>query len=215
MNDWVEYAVDSIHVSLTTQQRMLVLKDLQQEVFIPIWVGTFEVDTIVIGLQEIEVSRPQTTDLLREAIEALGGTVRKVELTKIQDETFYANLVIESAGETVRIDARPSDAIALAVRCRVPIFVAAAVIEQAGIRPDEDIRDTIAYRSAAFGFVPEADTVEEPINPEDLLVFDSFLKNLSSSGASQSDEMDDENDRSDPDDDRDEDSAGDGADFVL
>ena len=61
MNEWNEYAVDSIHVSLTTQQRMLILKDVCDEIYLPIWVGSFEVDTIVIGLQEIEVSRPQTS----------------------------------------------------------------------------------------------------------------------------------------------------------
>ncbi len=180
MDVWNEFAVDSIHVSLTTQQRMLILKDIRDEVYIPIWVGTFEVDTIVIGLQEIEVSRPQTADLLKEAISHLNGKVQKVEIHKIQDETFYANIVIESAERTLRLDARPSDAIALAVRCRVPIFVSDAVTAAAAIRPEGDFRDSAAYRRAVRGTRFEDEGA--PIEPADMAglgVFDDFLKTLS------------------------------------
>ena len=180
MDVWNEFTVDSIHVSLTTQQRMLILKDVRDEVYIPIWVGTFEVDTIVIGLQEIEVSRPQTTDLLKEAIYHLNGKVQKVEIHKIQDETFYANIVIENDERTLRIDARPSDAIALAVRCRVPIFVSAEVTATAAIRPEGDYRDSVAYRRAVQRTVQSEETERAgAVNLAGLDVFDDFLKSLS------------------------------------
>lgn len=175
MNEWNEYAVDSIHVSLTTQQRMLILKDVRDEIYLPIWVGSFEVDTIVIGLQEIEVSRPQTTDLLKEVIESLNGKVQRVEITKIQDETYYANIVIQSGDRTLRLDARPSDAIALAVRSHVSIFVSAAIVESAAIRPEADIRTASIDRGE-----PAA-----PIDLAGLSVFDDFLKTLGVDGDSE------------------------------
>ncbi len=170
MNEWNEFAVDSIHVSLTTQQRMLILKDVHDEIYLPIWVGSFEVDTIVIGLQEIEVSRPQTTDLLKEVIENLNGKVQQVEITKIQDETYYANIVIQSGDRTLRLDARPSDAIALAVRSHVSIFVSAAIVEAASIRPEADIRTALVDRGESA----------PPIDLAGLSVFDDFLKTLGS-----------------------------------
>lgn len=183
VDEWVEFAVDSIHVSLTTQQRMLILKDIHDEVYLPIWVGSYEVDTIVIGLQEIEISRPQTTDLLKEAIENLNAKVVRVEVTKLQDETYYSNIMIQSGAEVLRLDARPSDAIALAVRAHVPIFVSREVILAAAIRPERDIRNTQAYLDRVRPAQVDVNYYDEPFSSADIAglnVFDDFLRTLDS-----------------------------------
>lgn len=183
MNEWSEFAVDSIHVSLTTQQRMLILKDTRDEVYLPIWVGSFEVDTIVIGLQEIEISRPQTTDLLKEAIENLNARVVRVEITKLQDDTYYSNIIIQHGTEFLRLDARPSDAIALAVRVHVPIFVSREIVLAATIRPERDIRSTQAYLDRVRPARLNVNYYDEPFSAADIAglnVFDDFLRTLDS-----------------------------------
>lgn len=183
MNEWSEFAVDSIHVSLTTQQRMLILKDTRDEIYLPIWVGSFEVDTIVIGLQEIEISRPQTTDLLKEAIENLNAKVVRIEITKLQDETYYSNIIIQNGTEFLRLDARPSDAIALAVRAHVPIFVSREIVLAAAIRPERDIRNTQAYLDRVRPAQINVNYYDEPFSAADIAglnVFDDFLRTLDS-----------------------------------
>lgn len=134
----IEVTVDSIKASLTSQYRVVILKELDEERYLPIWIGPFEADAIAIGLQGIEVARPLTHDLLNSFITAVGAKVSHILVDDLRDDTFYARIVIDNDGQPVEIDSRPSDAIALAVRAGVPIFVAESVMEKASIRPEAE-----------------------------------------------------------------------------
>ena len=134
----IEVTIDSVRVSLMSQHRVVVLKEVDGERYLPIWIGPFEADAITIQLQGVEVARPMTHDLLMRIITTLEAQVLRVVINDLQSETFYAAIVVDAAGELVDIDARPSDAIALAVRARVPIFVAETVMNRAGILSETD-----------------------------------------------------------------------------
>ena len=135
----VEVAIDSVRISLMSQHRIIVLKDLETSRFLPIWIGPFEADAITIELQGVEVARPLTHDLLRSIIDKLGAEVEHVAITDLRNDTFYAEIAVRSNGARMHIDSRPSDAIALAVRSHVPVYVAEQVMEQAGIVPEPDL----------------------------------------------------------------------------
>ncbi len=192
MADMLEVIVDSLRVSLTSQQRVIVLKDVKNELYLPIWIGTFEAESIVVALQEIEVSRPQTHDLLKNVIQTLGARLKQVELSKIQADTFYSFLILEVDNMEYRVDCRPSDAISLAIRCRVPIFVDADVIIAAGIKPEKDIRRIPSvseenYRDSGI------EDENEPSIEKNLSVFDDFLRKIDLGSSSDKPETD-END---------------------
>jgi hypothetical protein len=134
----VEVTIDSIRVSLMSQHRVVILKDIARERYLPIWIGPSEADAITVELQNYEVARPLTHDLLKSVITTLGGEVKYIFVNNLEDDIFYARIVIEQNGEELEIDSRPSDAIALAVRVKVPIYVAEKVMEIA-ITPDENV----------------------------------------------------------------------------
>ena len=137
----IPVAIHSIQVSLMSNHRVVVLKDLQAEGvrLLPIWIGPFEAEAIAIQLQGTETPRPLTHDLLRSVIGTLGARVSHVFINDLNDSTFYARIVVRVDDRDVEIDARPSDAIALAVRVEAPIYVAEAVMDAAGIAPSPDI----------------------------------------------------------------------------
>lgn len=135
----IEVAIDSIRVSLMTQQRVVILKDIESDRYLPIWIGPCEAESITIEMQGVEVARPLTHDLLRSVIQELHGTVRHVQVSDLRSETFFARIALTVDGRQLDIDARPSDAIALAVRAKVPIYVAEKVMDSASITPEEDI----------------------------------------------------------------------------
>ncbi len=134
----IEVTIDSIRVSLMSQHRVIVLKDADTDRYLPIWIGPFEADAITIQLQGVEVSRPLTHDLLRSVIEEMGATVSHIVVNDLRNDTFFARIIMDSDGRRIEIDSRPSDAIALAIRVSVPIFVAEKVMEQASIQPSDD-----------------------------------------------------------------------------
>jgi uncharacterized protein len=153
----VEVAIDSVRVSLMSQHRLVVLKDLQSPRFLPIWIGPFEADAITIELQGVEVARPLTHDLLKAAIGKLGADIERVAITELRNDTFYAEITLLVNGRRLEIDSRPSDAIALAVRARVPVYVSDEVMDQAAIAPEPDLEaDTEAGAEKAPAEAPEA-----------------------------------------------------------
>ena len=156
----VEVIVDSVRVSLMSQHRVVVLKDIERERYLPIWIGPFEADAITIELHGIEVARPLTHDLLNTCIAELGGEISHVLVNDLRNDTFYARIFIHNGDRYLDIDSRPSDAIALAVRAKVPIFVAESVMEEASITPEE----------------PEAALTSE--EEDKLSVFRDFLSTL-------------------------------------
>jgi len=144
----IEVVIDSIRVSLTSQHRIVVLKDNDSDRYLPIWIGPFEADAITIELQETPPPRPMTHDLLKSVIQELGGRMVHVLISDLRNDVYYARLVVEVNGEQREIDSRSSDAIALAVRAKVPIFVDDRVMEKAGIEPDEDVEQEVIEESA-------------------------------------------------------------------
>jgi bifunctional DNase/RNase len=134
----VQVTIDSIRVSLVSPQRLVVLKDMDQERFLPIWIGPFEAEAITIKLQDVDVKRPLTHDLLKTCLAELGAIVSHVIVNELRNDTYYARIIMDVNGKHLEIDSRPSDAIALAVRAEVPIFVAEEVMDKASIVPEED-----------------------------------------------------------------------------
>ena len=134
----LEMTIESIRVSMLNHQRVVILKEKDAERFLPIWIGPAEADSIAVKLQEYQVPRPLTHDLLGNVIGALGATVNSIIVCDLQNDTFFAKIVLAIDGKQVEIDSRPSDAIALAVRVKVPIFAEEAVLEKAGIIIDPE-----------------------------------------------------------------------------
>ncbi len=145
----IESVVESIRVSLVTNQRVVILKELEGERYLPIWIGPFEAEAIAMELQGVEAARPLPYDIMKTMIGDLGGAVRRILVTSLRDDVFYATIVIEAAGRQVEVDARPSDAIALAVRTKVPIFVDESVMESAGVLFGEDEEEGEAKPSSS------------------------------------------------------------------
>lgn len=135
----VRVTIDSVRVSLMSQHRIVVLKDTEAARYLPIWIGPFEADAITIQLQNVEVARPLTHDLLKASIEELGARIEQVAITELRNDTFYAEITLLVDGRRQEIDARPSDAIALAVRAQAPVYVAESIMEQAAITPERDL----------------------------------------------------------------------------
>lgn len=174
MTQMVEVVVDSVRVSLTNQQRIVLLRERDRERYLPIWIGPFEAEAITISLQEIEVARPQTHDLLLKSIESLGARLIRVEVLALKGDVFYGNLVLEGNGQVFNVDARPSDSIALAVRGHVPILVNIDVLREAGITPEVDIQaELLDENSEHF----ELD-VEQVETEGRLSLFEDFLQNI-------------------------------------
>jgi len=170
MPKMIEVEIDSVRVSLTNQQRIVILKKVNEERYLPIWIGLYEAEAITIALQEIQVARPQTHDLLKILIQTLNARLVEVEINSLSDDVFYGNLILEADGKQYQVDCRPSDALALAARMHVPIMVSEDVMSQAGIIPEEDITDD------------DSETLEkdslEALEDEDLDVFEDFLQNF-------------------------------------
>jgi bifunctional DNase/RNase len=171
--EMVRVEIDSIRVSLMSQDRVVVLKDVQTERYLPIWIGPFEAEAIRVELQDIRMTRPLTHDLLKSILSHLGGEVEYVIVSDLRKEVFYANLRVNVDGRTIDIDSRPSDAIALAVRLKVPIYIAESVMEKAAIRPDEEITTDVGPTK----YKPADEDVEDT-ESEDLGVFKDFLDTL-------------------------------------
>jgi bifunctional DNase/RNase len=134
----VELTIESIRVSLMNYQRVVILKEKDADRYLPIWIGPAEADAIAVRLQDVQVARPLTHDLLRSVITELGGTVEYVLVNDLSNDTFFARIMLQVDGRSMPIDSRPSDAIALAVRAQVPIFADESVLDKAGVRLDEE-----------------------------------------------------------------------------
>jgi bifunctional DNase/RNase len=131
-SELVEVTIESIRTSPLTLHRIVVLGEQGGERLLPIWIGPFEADAIQMALEGTQPHRPMTHDLALRLLEPLGGTVQQIVINRIADATFYAEITLAANGQTYVIDARPSDAIALAVRNSAPIYVARAVFDMAG-----------------------------------------------------------------------------------
>ena len=196
MSKMVEVVIDSVRVSLTNQQRIVVLRELNNERYLPIWIGPYEAEAITIALQEIEVARPQTHDLLKSILTTLNARLVRIEVVSLKEDVFYGNLIVEVDGRTVYIDSRPSDALALAARAHVPILVAKEVMDTAGVVPEEDLQNQRPAAPAAPSRPPAGEEPDIEGSSERLSVFEDFLQNLDMDNLE--DKEDDEPDDDEP-----------------
>jgi bifunctional DNase/RNase len=182
MADMVEVVIDSVRVSLMSAQRVVVLRQTEVERYLPIWVGPFEAESITVALQEVEISRPMTHDLLKNLFILFNAKILRVEIVTLKEDVYYGNIVAETDGKIVDVDSRPSDAIALAVRAHVPILVSQAVMDEAGIIAEKNLQEET---SAEPTEKLEGDEEAAPEDEKRLDVFEDFLKKL---GNDKSDE---------------------------
>jgi bifunctional DNase/RNase len=171
----IETVVESIRVSLVTQHRVVILKEVDGERHLPIWIGSYEAEAIAMELQGVSASRPLPYDLMRTIIDDMGGTVERIAVTDLSDDVFYARIVLRQNGREVEIDSRPSDAIALAVRSRVPILVDESVMEKAGVMLSAD--DEGEGDADAVSTQPDLERAEG-VDEERLSVFRDFINSL-------------------------------------
>jgi bifunctional DNase/RNase len=127
----IEMSIKGLMVDPITNMPIVILRDKEGQKVLPIWVGIFEANAIALQIENVSTPRPMTHDLLRNVIEDLQASVQKIVVCDLQENTFYALIYLSLNGDTVAIDSRPSDAIALALRTRAPIFVEEAVIDNA------------------------------------------------------------------------------------
>jgi len=189
MSEMIEVHIDSVRVSLMSPQRLVVLRQVDSERYLPIWVGPYEAEAITVALQEIEMARPLTHDLLKNLFGIFDAQIKRVEIIALRDDIFFGNIVTQTEdGRTLNIDSRPSDAVALAVRARVPILVDEAVMNTAGIVPEQDMRGSTSIQATSS--TPSASDqtssistsgAAKPFNMEDpsrLSIFEDFLSKL-------------------------------------
>jgi bifunctional DNase/RNase len=194
----IEVVIDSVRVSLIKQERIVILREINAERYLSIYIGPYEAEAITIALQEIEVARPQTHDLLKNLLNALSARLVRVEVVALREDVFYGNLVVEANGRNFNIDSRPSDALALAARAHVPIFISREVMEAAGVVPQQDLGNQ-EPSAPAQPSAPVETPAEEPGSEERLSVFEDFLSNLNLGDLSKpSDEEDDSDDEEKP-----------------
>jgi hypothetical protein len=172
-----------------SQQRIVILRQSEAERYLAIWIGIYEAEAITLALQEVEVSRPLTWDLLRNVFNSLNARLLRVEVVSLKDETFFGNIVAEVDGRLMNIDSRPSDALALAVRAHVPIYVAKSVMDAAGITPETDLHEEQPAQ-------PEEKASPAPAAGEEessrLSIFEDFLGKLDLGDLDKDDSEDEE-----------------------
>jgi len=163
MSDMVEVVIDSIRVSLMSQQRVVILREVNSDRYLPIMVGIYEAEHLTLALQEVEVSRPLTYDLFVNILDALDAQVTHIEVVSLKDETYFGNIVISINGSLHNIDSRPSDAMNLAIRMQVPIFVSDNELEEAGLIPEDNLAEA---------------GLDEELDSDRLSVFENYLDQI-------------------------------------
>ena len=189
--EMIEVVIDSIRVSLMSQQRIVILREVSTQRYLPIWIGVPEAESIAIALQEVEVVRPLTHDLLKKVFDAFGAEVLRVEVTSLNDDIYYGNIVTRQQDKVIEIDSRPSDALALAVRAGVPILVDRQVMDAAGLVPEEDLQKTAGLMTQETEASEESgeETAEEEGGGR-LSIFEDFLDKLDKDNPDSDEEKD-------------------------
>jgi bifunctional DNase/RNase len=182
----IETTVDSIRVSLVTQNRVVILKEIGGTRHLPIWIGAYEADAIATELQGVTPSRPLPYDLMREMLNQIGARVERILISDLNEQVFFARIILDNHGQTIEIDSRPSDAIAIAVRTGTSILVDDAIMDQVGVAmdSDDDDIDDLAGQSSSDGDPSEGamitpESTERSRAEEDRLgVFRDFINSL-------------------------------------
>ena len=164
----VEMTVESVRINLATQQRVVILKATKQERYLFIWIAHAEAYAIAVELQGTNPPRPLTHDLLKNVISELGAKIVSIMISDLIEDIFYARIVLDVAGRHVEIDSRPSDAIALSVRTKTPIYVDESVLERAGM----------TLETSEESLLPRAEQKQEPEQEENLDAYRDFINSL-------------------------------------
>lgn len=151
-----EVKIRGLLIDPTTNSPVVLLKDVSSDLMLPIWVGPYEANSIASEIEKLASQRPMTHDLLRNVIRQMGGEVSRVVVTDLRDSTFFAVIEILANGDTILIDSRPSDAIALALRVDCPIFVKESVLESSRVDGISQVAD-----EDEFDFEEEVEWPEE------------------------------------------------------
>lgn len=170
----IETTIDSVRVDLRHQRRVLLLKEVNGERHLPIWIGEFEASAIVFEMDGTPTQRPLPYDLFIQAIADLDAKIVRVVVNDLSRDIFYARIVLDRAGQAIEIDSRPSDAIAIAVRTLCPIFVDDTVMDRAGILIADDDEAEVEI-SLETGTTPENDIA---VSEEGLTLFRDFINTL-------------------------------------
>lgn len=141
MSELVPMTIKGLMLDPVSNSPIVVLKDEEEKFFLPIWVGIFEANAIALQLENVATPRPMTHDLLKNMIGQLEGRVTRIVINDLRDSTFFAQIRVLTGGKTLEVDARPSDAIALALRTEAPIFVAQTVLDQAQTISPENVEE--------------------------------------------------------------------------
>ncbi len=173
----IEMSVEFVRVSMQNYNRVVILKEKESDRYLLIWIGPSEAEAIAMRLGDVQPPRPQTHDLMGTIIDSLGAQVEHVVVNDLNNDTFYARIVLESNGQRVEIDSRTSDAIALAVRSQVPIFADESVLERAGIQLDKEAEAGPVTSAAATGHNDPAQRVG-PEEIEKMSAFKDFIDSL-------------------------------------
>ena len=154
----IEMTIKGLMIDPITNMPIVILKDKEGTRVLPIWVGIFEANAIALQIENISTPRPMTHDLLKNVLADLEASVEKIVVSELRDNTFYAMIYLRRAGEILAVDSRPSDAIALALRTKSPIFVEETVVENAkGMDLTKDTTDSERLQKWL-----------ESLNPDDL-----------------------------------------------
>ncbi len=174
----IEATVESIRVSMVTQNRVVILRELDGSRHLPIWIGSYEAEAIALELQGVSPTRPLPYDLMTTMISELGADVDRVVISDLTSRVYYATIVLVVGDRTIEIDARPSDALALAIRNDARILIDEAVMESAGIAIVDEASVEQTESDTLFHGGTSAETSTDQDNPSDLGVFRDFINSL-------------------------------------
>ena len=174
----IEVVIDSVRVNLMSPQRLVILREVNSDRYLPIWVGQYEAEAITVGLQEVEVSRPLTHDLMKNVFSTFNARIKRIEIISLKEDIFYGSIVAEVNGTEVNVDSRPSDAIALAVRAHAPILVDESVMKSAGITPEADMNASAGTAAAPNSGKTRPTAPVGDVSSERLSVFEDFMDKL-------------------------------------
>ena len=181
----IEMIVESVRVHMPTGRHVLVLRETDAGRLLMVWVGPWEASAIAMKLQGLTPERPLTHDLFATVLTTLDVRVERIVITDLADETYHARLVLNRLGERHEIDARPSDAIALAVRLGVPVYASSDVLDRAATLPDDDDDtedDDEDAASARRRKAAEPETTDEVLDQTRLAIFREFVNSLDVEG---------------------------------
>ncbi|MEJ7900987.1 MAG: bifunctional nuclease family protein [Thermomicrobiales bacterium] len=182
----IETTVESIRVSLVTQNRVVILKEVDGDRHLPIWIGAYEAEAIAMELQGIPATRPLPYDLMRSMLNELHASIERIMISDLNDQVFFARIILDQAGRSIELDSRPSDAIALAVRTGARILVADSIMDQVGVAMDGDDADDLNIAQRIEESEPDErtgpgevrETSSSGKSEEELGVFRDFINSL-------------------------------------